>query len=425
MARHIVILTVGTRGDVQPLIPLARALEATGYRVTLAIPVNYLDWVRSYGLRAVKCGGDFEKFVTDQATIQFIRKGFFRRLREAKSFARTFFEELSADMVEATADADALLFHPKLDFACDIAEAKRIPAALTAFQPFTATGSFPILTIPAKSLGALLNRLSYRALYLGRLLLRKDYNRWRKDYLDLAPRSALSQPYTVAGDPVPALYAISSAVLPRPDDWPDNAHLTGYWFLDDETEWTPPQGLSDFIAAGPPPIYIGFGSMPDLTEGKGAQCLLEALAKSGLRAVLARGWGGLGPAFETSEEASSGNIHVIDSAPHSWLFPRVAGVAHHGGAGTTAAGLRAGRPTLVCPFIVDQPWWGRRVAALGAGPQPLAPKKWTVDTLAARLVDLANNAHYQTAAANIGDRIAAESGPARAAELITSYFGAP
>jgi sterol 3beta-glucosyltransferase len=176
------------------------------------------------------------------------------------------------------------------------------------------------------------------------------------------------------GEPVPRLYGFSPAVVPKSPDWDANSKVTGYWFLDDEA-WVMPPSLRGFLAAGPPPVYVGFGSISSMDPVQTTSMVMEALVVAGQRGILASGWGGL-TAAPLAE-----HVHMLDPAPHDRLFPHAAAIVRHGGAGITAAGLRAGKPTAICPFFGDQPFWGRRVAMLGVGPAPipfryLTPESW-------------------------------------------------
>jgi sterol 3beta-glucosyltransferase len=162
------------------------------------------------------------------------------------------------------------------------------------------------------------------------------------------------------------LYSFSRHVLPPPKDWSENVHVTGYWILDETNCWQPPPELLDFLDAGPPPIFVGFGSMGGRNPARTTRLVLEALAKTGQRGLLVTGWGGL----ETEEEPD--NVFKVENAPYDWLFPRMAAVVHHGGAGTTAAGLQAGKPSVICPFVADQPFWGQRGAWCRAAADPAA-----------------------------------------------------
>src|SRR5262249_33784090 len=163
--------------------------------------------------------------------------------------------------------------------------------------------------------------------------------------------------------------------LPVPTDWPSTLHVTGYWFHDLAADWQPPDDLATFLEAGPRPVAIGFGSMVSGDDRTTTAMVLEAVGRAGVRAVLVRGWGGL--VRTARQDRSHGDVFVIDDVPHDWLFPRLAGVVHHGGSGTTAAGLRAGLPTLAVPFGFDQFLWGRRLRALGVGPHALPRAQMT------------------------------------------------
>ena len=214
------------------------------------------------------------------------------------------------------------------------------------------------------------------------------------------------------------LYPYSRHVVPTPDDYPPTAHVTGYWFLD-EPRWQPSPDLVDFLDSGARPVYIWFGSMG---FGKGADerraAVLTALHANRLRGIVATGWGGI-----TAGDSGSDDVLVVDSVPHDWLFPRVAAVVHHGGAGTTAAGLRTGRPTLICPFLGDQPFWGARIHTLGAGPAPL-PHRQLTTRLTERLGQLASNPGYRRRASELGARIRTENGPASAVAVLHSLADA-
>jgi sterol 3beta-glucosyltransferase len=191
-------------------------------------------------------------------------------------------------------------------------------------------------------------------------------------------------------------------------------HVTGYWFLGQSGDWQPPAHLLRFLEAGAPPVYVGFGSMSGTSGQERARIVVEALAKAGQRGVLVSGWGGL-QADELPED-----ILMLDNVPHDWLFPHTAAVVHHGGAGTTAAGLRAGKPTVICPFIADQPFWGSVVHELGVGPEPIHQRGLSVENLASAITTTVTNAEMQRCAAVVGDKIRAEDGITTAIEVIES-----
>ena len=173
--------------------------------------------------------------------------------------------------------------------------------------------------------------------------------------------------------------------------------------------------LARFLDAGPPPVYVGFGSMPTEDAQRLTRIVVDALDRAGERGVLATGWGGLDDTVKTDR------IHMLDAAPHDWLFPRCAAVVHHGGAGTTHEGLRWGRPLIVCPVFGDQPFWGQRVQATGAGPTPLPQKRLKPEKLAEALVAVREPA-MTSRAAEIGKAMQEEPGADGAASALESFF---
>jgi UDP:flavonoid glycosyltransferase YjiC (YdhE family) len=233
-------------------------------------------------------------------------------------------------------------------------------------------------------------------------LMGKSNNQFRQDTLGL-PRQryrdnlhCLQRMLVVQG--------FSTHVVTPPDDWPANLHTTGYWYLDEETEWQPPQELVDFLAAGDPPVYVGFGSMTGPDPRATTTIVVEAITHSEQRAVLLSGWTGMGGIDLPP------SIYLLDAAPHSWLFPRMRAIVHHGGAGTTAESLRVGVPAVIVPHLADQPFWGARVADLGVGPPPIKFKKLTAGNLAAAIRQVTSNRAMQERAAELGAKLRAEDG---------------
>jgi UDP:flavonoid glycosyltransferase YjiC (YdhE family) len=213
----------------------------------------------------------------------------------------------------------------------------------------------------------------------------------------------------------PLLLACSPTVIPRPGDWSSpHIHIPGYFFLDSSTSYQPPAELEKFLASGEPPICVTFGSMIHRDAEKIYRIVLTALEQTGNRAIVLSGWSAI-ENFDLPE-----NILVLDAAPHDWLFPRCKAVIHHGGAGTTAAGLRSGIPNLVVPFAADQPFWGVRVHAIDAGPRPIPIKKLTAEKLAAALDDVDGDA-LRSSAQVVGGKIRMEDGVGQTVMFIDEY----
>jgi sterol 3beta-glucosyltransferase len=211
----------------------------------------------------------------------------------------------------------------------------------------------------------------------------------------------------------PTIVSCSNYVFPEPQDLSKHVHNTGYWFLDEEINWHPPDGLQDFLQQGTPPIYVGFGSLGNPAKAtQTTNLVIEALQRSGQRGVLATGWSGMAM-LDTIPE----NIFMLESVPHAWLFPRMSVVVHHGGAGTTAAGLRSGVPSIIIPHANDQFAWGRRVYELGVGAKPIPRKQLTAEKLAAAITHVSTKA-VKDAAKALGEKIQSENGAKTAAKAI-------
>ncbi|NVJ07344.1 glycosyltransferase family 1 protein [Myxococcus sp. AM001] len=406
---RVLISTYGTRGDVQPFVALAKALMAHGHVVALCTPTGFRGMVERHGVPYAHM--DNAVLELTEAVLRAPTRAEQRRL--FKGFGAIIRAGLEDEWRAAQAlQPDVLVYHSKALGSHHIAEKLGAAELLAMPLPLTPTREFPVPMIPGFRLGGWLNALSYRLITLANVVWAGATNDFRVKTLGLAPRSRFADPMKKAdGSAVPALYAYSEQLLPRPADWPSQVQVTGCWFLDETEGWTPPAALQAFLEAGPPPVYVGFGSMGAAhAEARGAT-VLQALSLTGERAVLATGWGGL------KTGALPPNVFRLEAAPHDWLFPRMSAVVHHGGAGSTMAGLRAGRPTVICPFLGDQPFWGHMVQRAGVGPRPVPQKSLTAERLAEAL-RAALSPTVRAQAAALGERIRAEDGTARAVQRI-------
>jgi UDP:flavonoid glycosyltransferase YjiC (YdhE family) len=424
---RITIVAVGSRGDVQAHIALGCGLQAAGYPVRLATHAEFEPLVRLYGLD-FHCGEGDPRAVLGSGTGQdWLKSGgnplrFFTHLRR---IAEPIVHPLTMDSWHACQDADLVLYS-QLAFIPVYAfrEKLRAPAIAAYLQPSTPTQAFPTPRFPPaphwlRSGRGSYNRWTYRI--SGQLfwqILRGPINDTRRDVLGLPPLPHHS-PYTVVHRRHhPHLYGYSRYVVPRPRDWGSWNHVTGYWFLDRPRTWQPPAALLAFLESGPPPVYIGFGSMKREDPAQTTTLVVQALTQAGQRGVLLTGWGGLGRT-ELPE-----TMFAVDDVPHDWLFPRMAAVVHHGGAGTTAAGLRAGLPSVLVPFFGDQPFWARRVAALGVGPTPIPSAQLSVSHLSGAITEAVSNNAMRARAAALGQRIRAEDGVGQAVAILQRYLWA-
>jgi sterol 3beta-glucosyltransferase len=423
---RILLLTLGTRGDVQPFIALGRGLQGAGHDVTLCTSSGFAPWIREHGLGYAHMNNDVLDLVnSDEGRKAFDQSGGIlsvpKRLIEASRRFKAIFRRALAEEWEAAQASDAIVFNPQAVGGYHIAEALGVGAVMADPLPtWVPTSAFPAIVAPDLGLGGWYNRLTHRVLpVVPRLLFGGVVNRWRKQSLNLRPRSALaSELYWPGRRPVPVLLGFSRHVLPPPADWQTPVYVSGYWFLEHAQDWQPPPSLVEFLAAGPTPVMVGFGSMAGRDPIALAQIVQSALGQSGQRGVVVTGWGGL------SIPNPPPSIHVTQSVPYDWLLPRVSAVVHHGGAGTTAAGLRAGKPTIICPFVADQPFWGRRVAALGVGPPPIPQRKLTADRLAAAIRQAVSDTQMQERAVQLGEKIRAEDGIPNAVDFIEQHLHA-
>jgi sterol 3beta-glucosyltransferase len=413
---RIAIIALGSQGDVQPYVALGKGLKAADYEVRLLTHENFEELVTSHGLEFCPMQGNVQELIETPEMRELAEKGNFitLTLRTAKESKQVAIRWAQAGL-EACRGMDLLIAGVGgLYLALAIAEKLEIPLLQAFVFPFTPTKTFPGVLFPQSihRFGSTVNWLSHQAL---RQIIwqgsRSGDTAARQQVLSLPPSPFFGPHQSLALHHYPTLYGFSSAVLAKPSDW-QNTYVTGYWFLDAVADWTPPADLEDFLHAGSPPVYIGFGSMGNRNPEETADLVLQALDKTGQRAILSAGWSGM------RTENLPDNAFLVHSVPHAWLFPRVAAVVHHGGAGTTAAGLRAGIPTVIVPFFGDQGFWGQRVADLGVGTAPIPRKQLTVQRLVQAIQTVVGDRTMQRQAANLGEKIRSEDGVANAVAII-------
>jgi sterol 3beta-glucosyltransferase len=413
----ILILCLGSRGDVVPYAAVGQALRARGHRVRLAAFENFRGLVGEMGLEFAPIRGDSRALLAATGG-QALGEAGQNTLRQFRAIRATFAglaDSIGPD-IAAAADGGVDLIVNQLPFALygsDVAEKLSVPLLMAAVMPLARTRAWPALTFPA-GLGRLpgFNRLSHPlAEQLVWLLFGAAVNRWRRT-LGLRPHPPGGYAGRLARQAVPVLNGFSQLVVPRPADWGPHIHLTGYWFPPAPADWTPPESLRRFLAAGPPPVFLGFGSMPVRDPAAATQLLLEAVRLAGVRAILHTGWGGLGGGALPAE------VYALDYAPFDWLIPQMAAIVHHGGAGTTGSALRAGVPSMVMPFVFDQFFWGQRVAALGVGPAPQPFGRLSAQPLAAAMRRMVDDSGMRQRAAALGESLAKEDGLGEAVRIV-------
>jgi sterol 3beta-glucosyltransferase len=406
---HISIVAYGTWGDVRPGIALGLALKAAGYGVRLIVTEDFAPWVDRTGL-------DIHLLPVNKFEVMKRVSSETNPLRVMLAVSRQIGPALfqaGRDLLART-DTDVFLVNEwLLGIVSGIAEVHNLRLVHLANQPQIRTGALPISTMPDlpgwMPFRGSYNLLSYDlAHYLRWFLYVRQLNSLRKTQLNLAPLSPGG--YLDLLDRTPSITLVSPHVVPPPADWQDHHHLTGFLFQDDD--WRPPADLEEFIQAGETPVYVGFGSMHDRHPNETTRLILDALEYAHCRAVLYKGWAGLGKVKLPDA------VYRLDYAPHNWLFPRMAAVVHHAGAGTSAAALRAGVPSVPIPHSGDQRFWARKLYQIGVGTKPLSRNRLTGVDLGERIATAVRNSQMRSRAADLAARICAEDGADRTISAI-------
>src|SRR5665647_2094681 len=413
---QIVIVATGSRGDVEPYVALGKGLKKAGHYVRVLSHQNFDSLISSHGLEFWAIEGNVQEIAQSAEMSEQIEKGnFLIVLSQMKKAAQTQATGAIKTGVSACQGMDIVLAGVGgLFIAAPLAEKFNIPVLQAYYIPFTPTGEFPSFLFPKlpQWLGGSVNRFSH---HITRQIMWQGFRSTDKlirKQLNL-PASSFWGPYKCLQlQKFPVLYGYSLSIIPPAPDWNANTYVTGFWFLDEPSDWKPPQDLLSFLEAGSPPIYIGFGSMSSRNPEKTANLVLSALNETKQRAIMLSGWNGL------RKNNLPSSVFMVDSVPFSWLFPKMAAVVHHGGAGTTHYGLRAGVPSIIVPFFADQPFWGYRVAKLGLGPAPIPRKKLTAERLAKAILKAINDKEMRHRAAEFGKKLQEEKGVDNAVSII-------
>lgn len=411
---RVALVGIGSRGDVQPLMALGQGLRAAGHEVVMIAGNNFEQDILRAGLIPSLTQIDVQALVNTEVGQDWMEKSSHNLISEGLTMRRMVESiDAYASEIERTIPKDAdVVISGVTSFALvdAFAQHHQMKHIIGLFAPFNPTASHAATLVPFPKIDIPTNRIAaYSALYFTYWVFQRGINEFRAFY-GMPPLSFWG--YLRRFLDLPTLYAVSPQVLPRPKDWPDHVFISGYWFHHEDDTWQPPAALSAFLAQGPPPVYIGFGSMGNKNPESTAQMMVDALKQSGQRGLIHRGWAGL-----VAEDIPE-DVFLLDYVPHHWLFPRTAGVIHHGGAGTTAAALRAGVPSAVIAHIADQPYWGRRVHDLGVGLPFVRRHKLTAGRLAQIITGLVQDEPMRQRAAALGQLIRQEDGVTKAVGYI-------
>jgi UDP:flavonoid glycosyltransferase YjiC (YdhE family) len=400
----IVIVAVGSRGDIAPFTGVAVRLKAAGYDVAIACQQLFADTVREIGCEFRLVPGDIQAFMRSQQGQDWAEAGGGIRGAIANfKVGGQLMDDVAAGVVAAAEGADLLVLQRAAQVhGYLVGKAFGIPTIGLELFPGVPTEDFAPPAFGARSLGkwgnrSLIRRLARIPSNLDGSL--KDFSRG----LGLAPRGVGAVRIEMVDSPEwPLLHGFSEAVVRRPADWRPGIDVVGYWWPERPVGWQPPAELVDFLAAGPAPVFVGFGSMAGGVGSRLSGIVTDAIRAVGVRAVVQAGW---------AELAGSGDdILSIDSVPHDWLFPQMAAVVHHCGAGTTGAGVRAGVPAVGVPVIADQPFWADRLVRLGVSPGSVPFRKLAAEPLAGLIRQAVSSNGYARRAAEVAGAVAGEDG---------------
>ena len=414
---RITILTLGSRGDVQPYLALAAGLQRAGNSVRVASHAIFESLIRDSGV-------DFAlvrfnpRDVVSHPDVQKAKSNILRFMLTVRRIVGPQYLDIFDDFWQASQNSEAIIASPTASNAYYCAQALQVPLIIGLLQPLIPPLAFPNFFLPRlPHLGGTFNRVTHHVFdqFLWQNV-RSNVNQWRKVRLGLRPAPFLGPYRMMRADRVPYLIACSPAVIPKPPDWLDWHFVTGYWFLELSSDFRPPPDVESFLQSGSPPVYVGFGSMSEEQPERLIDVVVEALDRTNQRGILASGWGGL------RRRGLPGNILQVDDVPHQWLFPRMAAVVHHGGAGTTAAALRSGVPSVVVPFGGDQHHWGRILVQMGVSPEVLSVDDLTAESLAHAIALAIDDHDLRTRAGSLGGSISKEDGVSRAVEIVNQHL---
>jgi sterol 3beta-glucosyltransferase len=409
---RILLMTYGTRGDVEPFLALAEGFVRVGHSARLAAPAAYAALAAKSGVEYVPLPGDPERL--SAAMVQQAGGNPLRMIGVMARFVFPLAAEVFLRLRETAPKSDAIVHSFLLTHAgYELGRALGVPDySAQMFPMFAPTSEFAAPGFPDWPHSGTFRRLTHALFnnifrHGGGML----YGLVRRGHPEFPPLTGW--PFS-ANQPrvTPLLFGFSRHVIPRPAEWPSFAHITGYWQRDGPREENVPADLRRFIAAGAPPVYFGLGSAIPLDAFRLAEIAVDALRRTGQRGVFLTGKTNFFPGAETHD------IFPIESMAHHWLFPRMSAVVHHGGAGTTGAGLRAGIPNILIPFTADQPFWAERVRLLRAGPEPIPQRKLTADRLATAIDQALHDTPMRDRCRELGRKLDAEDGVQVAVDLV-------
>ncbi|MEU8916573.1 MULTISPECIES: glycosyltransferase [Streptomyces] len=413
---HILIATAGSHGDVAPYTGLGARLRQAGHRVVMATHARSAETVRRSGLGFRPL--PLDRYATSGTGSQqgdgSGKGGSGAGLSKVEQIKLA--RELAPEMADAVAEACAsgaevvLLSSSLAPLGLVAAEGLGLPSLGVFLQPLAPTREFPPVIFDMPSMGPFTNRAAARC---AESLLTRAFApgvRHLQRRLGVPPAALERRRATW-----PVQHGFSPVVVPRPADWRPGMEVAGYWWPSEDPDWTPEPRLADFLQSGPPPVYVGFGSMQPSDPERLGRLVARALKLAGVRGVVQASWAGL--------SVDGDEVLTVGEVPHAWLFPRMSAVVHHAGAGTTAAGLRAGVPAVPVPMMLDQPFWAARLTALRVSPGKVPFRRLSAENLAEALRKAVHDPRYRHRARQVSSLIGAEDGAARVLTAVEHLAG--
>jgi sterol 3beta-glucosyltransferase len=416
---NISIITLGSRGDIQPYIALGLGLKNNGFNVKIITNENFNDFVKSYNLVFHSLRGDVHALVNSEEGKNLLESGYsLKFITKFTKLMSSYFENFFDDMIEGAKDSDFIIFSPLCFVAQEVAEYLGIKSMGANLQPFNRTKEFPSFMLPEKfnfipGYNMFTHIAFEQAIWqsvryivnknIVQKLNRKKIGLWGK-------RNNLEK------NNFPMIYGFSKHIINRPYDWKSNHHITGYWFLDTKENWIPEDSLLKFLDTDKKIIYAGFGSMVNRDPEETSNMIIKSIKGLNIKLIIMTGWGGL------SINQEHEDIYVVNQIPHDWLFPKINGAIHHCGAGTTSATLKAGIPNISIPFFGDQHFWGNRVYKLGLGTEPINRKDLDSINLRNAIINATTNENLINRSKIISKKINAENGVESAVKVIDNII---
>lgn len=418
LSMKVVFLTVGSRGDVQPYVALAKELIKNGHEALVCTGSSFKRFIQENGVGFHEATADLMAILESEEGKKVFNGGHYnilKMLKYAKAVITPAYRKSMDDFLDASKGSDLIIYHPKALGAVDIAEYLNVPCIgmppIPIVYPIT---DFPNIAISSKrNFGPFLNKLSYKATSLGEASYMKDINDFRKKSLLLSKRKAGAFAFKVNGKDIPIIYPISPFLFKGVDSWKDKVFLSGFFFLNlGEVKLN--DELENFLKSGEKPIVVSFSSMPLKNPRLFKEKLIKAFKETGNRAVVLTGTSGM--TFDNEE-----NICIVNQAPHRLIFRKAKGIIHHGGVGTMSEALLSGAPQLIIPFAVDQPFWAHRLYSKGYTISPLREKNLETSDLVKALKEMENDRNIRKAE-EIKNIIESEKGLENAVKYIERVY---